>query len=259
MAFYPSASSRLNTPLMAQQVATNMDRAGFQTGPGMTYVANTANGGQHQSAVNSPLGTTLSSRGSSATNAPLQPMTVDTLASPYGMPPGMGGTAGPPSQGGIGTANSTMPTEMMTMYKNFLSDPSAMQNNPLYKAMMDQGLQATERAQLAGGMQGSGNIMAELQKTGMGIAGQYLPTMANMYGQGAGMEADRWAKQNAGQIGQGSLDLNRWQAASNDQFRRAQGNYGIMQDARAMNMADQNNAQFAPLLQQYMTMAASGY
>ncbi len=226
----------------------------IEMGPGVTYNASTSTGGGPGTTVNGGLGGTTSRPGSSVTVG-AQPVNVDTLATPYG--------GGMPSGGGAPTGGSNpmgaMPTEMMTMYKNFLSDPSQAQNNPMYKAMMDAGLQGTERAQLAGGMQGSGNILAELQKTGMGVAGQYLPTMANMYGQGAGMEADRWSKENAGNVGAGTLDLNQWKATADDQFRRAQANYGMGQDARAMNIADTSNAQFAPLMQQYMTMAASGY
>ncbi len=199
--------------------------------------------------------------GSSATiNA--QPINVNTMGTPYPGAPGAGtpspgvptsATGGTPTGGGASAGG--MPQDMMTMYKNFLQDPSSATSNPMYKSMMDQGLQATERGMLAKGFQGSGNMATELQKTGMGMAGQYLPQMASMYGQGATTEGNRWAQQNSGEIGQGTLGLNNWQAQSNDQFRRAQANYGIGQDQTAQNLGMSQFSSYQPL-QNMMTMQA---
>ena len=132
------------------------------------------------------------------------------------------------NQGGVGKA----PTDLYNLYAQFLKDPSSMASNPMYKAIMDAATQATDRKMSAGGYNGSGNILAELQKTGAGVAGAYLPQMADMYRGGAGTEMGNWSAQNQGNLGAGTLGVNMYNSQATDQFRRA-----------LQNIIDQNQGQ----------------
>lgn len=172
---------------------------------------------------------------------------VNAMAKPYG--------GGPPAAPTIGA--TPMPTTLMDKYKSFISDPSGGMNNPIFKSMMDSGLQAAGRQSAGGGFNGSGNILTALQDRGTGIAGQYLPQMAQMYGQGAQTEADRWRQENQGNVQTGQLGLNTWTAGANDQLNRASANYGAGSDAAARFQALQAQQQIVPTMQSML--ARGGY
>ena len=152
-------------------------------------------------------------------------------------------------QGGAGTP----PTDLYSLYAQFLKDPTSMTANPMYKAMMDASTQATDRKMSAGGYNGSGNILAELQKTGMGVAGAYLPQMADMYRGGANTEMANWLGQVQGNTAEGNLGVNMYNSQATDQFRRAlqnimDQNQGYSQ-AGAASAYQQMNPTYARLLQ----------
>ena len=179
---------------------------------------------------------------------------VGAMANPYGA----GGSFQAPSPPGM-PQKTPMPQTMMNQYQNFMADPSSMNSNPMLKSMMDSGLKASERAMAARGFNGSGNMATELQERGMGIAGQFLPTMANMYQGGAQTEANRWNMQNQGDIQSGQLGLNTWQAQSNDQLNRARANYGADKDMLAQGQAMQAQQQFMPTMQMMQMRQMQGY
>ena len=64
-----------------------------------------------------------------------------------------------------------------SMYGNklatLMADPSAIENDPNFQWMRDQGLEAVERKMAAGGFNNSGNMAIELAKYATGFAGQY--------------------------------------------------------------------------------------
>lgn len=170
---------------------------------------------------------------------------VGAMAQPFmGGPPGMGST----DPVGAGA----MPTTMRDIYSAFIQDPSSMNSNPMYKNMMEAGLQAAERGARSRGFSGSGNLLTELQDRGTGIAGQFLPQMANMYQGAASNEASRWGTENQGKLAGSQFGLNQWQAASNDQLNRATANYGAGQDQTAMIRNLQTQQQYQPLMQQML-------
>lgn len=170
---------------------------------------------------------------------------VGQMAQPFmGGPPGFG------KGGAVGAG--AMPTAMRDIYANFIKDPSSMESNPMYKSMMQAGLQAAERRARGRGFSGSGNLLTELQNRGAAIAGQFLPSMANMYQSAASNEANRWGMENQGNLAAGQFGLNQWQAAANDQLNRASANYGAGQDQTAMIRNLQTQQQFQPLMQQML-------
>ena len=57
--------------------------------------------------------------------------------------------------------------------QGFNYDSSSYLNSPLYKSLLQSGIDSTQAAAAAGGSIGSGNQLAALQKTGMAIGAQY--------------------------------------------------------------------------------------
>ena len=196
-------------------------------------------------------------------------------------------------QGGIGGPD----TQAYNRYQSFLENPGdVMGNNPAYQAIMDAATQATQRQQLARGGNGGGTILAELAKTGAGVAGQFMPTLANMYQGGAQQEIGNWQAQNqanlgAGNLGQGlfgtanvanlgygnlglgmstqgnaanlgygNLANNMWNNAAQDQYNRAMA-YGQMQNGAANTQsAALAKAQMNPANQYFMNqLTMQGY
>ena len=56
--------------------------------------------------------------------------------------------------------------------RKLMTDPSAFQRTPGFKAALDTGTQAIQRSFAARGMGNSGNVLAELMKYGTGLASQ---------------------------------------------------------------------------------------
>jgi hypothetical protein len=106
-------------------------------------------------------------------------------------------------------------TQAYNQYQGMLADPTSMTANPAYKAIMDAATQATQRQGLARGGNGGGTILAELAKTGAGVAGQYLPQMASMYQQGAQQEIGNWQTQAEQNLGAGQLGAGLYGTAGN--------------------------------------------
>lgn len=197
--------------------------------------------------ANQPLGSTVQGAPNVGQTGggfdPASPRNPFNQAQPWqGGPQGMMTMAGFKS-GGTGP----MPNQAYNRYQGMLADPTSMSANPAYKAIMDASLQATQRAQLARGGNGGGTMAAELARTGAGVAGQYLPQMAQMYQGGAQQEAGNWALQNQSNLGYGNLGNNMWSNAANNQYLLGNA-YGQMQNGAA-------NTQGAALAQAQMQPA----
>lgn len=65
-------------------------------------------------------------------------------------------------------------------FEKFSYDPNNYFNSPVYQALLKSGLDATNAAAGAKGLTGSGNVLTELQKTGMGVGAQYMGQDYNM-------------------------------------------------------------------------------
>lgn len=176
----------------------------------------------------------------------VNPQAAQQMGKPYA------GSAAPFVSGYQQTAGQ-MPNQLMTMYQQFLQNPQSYLDSPIFKAIQDTGLQATERAQLAKGGNGSGGMAQELQKTGQGLAGGFLDRVASMMQGGAQLEGQRYGQQASANINAGNLGLNAYQQEANSQMNNARANYGINQDSQAQDYLQQSQAQNNPV-QQLMTM-----
>lgn len=180
-----------------------------------------------------------------------------TIAKPYDSGPQNMMTMAGFKSGGAGA----MPQTAYNQYQNMLSNPTDMTANPAYKAIMDASLQATQRAQLAHGGNGGGTMMAELAKTGAGVAGQYLPQMAQMYQGGAQQEAGNWNLQNQNNLQYGNLGNNMWSNAANNQFNMGTAYSNLAQGAQNTQTAAMAQAQMQPANQYFqnqLTMSGMG-
>ena len=63
--------------------------------------------------------------------------------------------------------------------RKLMTDPSAFQRTPGFKAALDTGTQAIQRSFAARGMGNSGNVLAELMKYGTGLASQEYGSQVN--------------------------------------------------------------------------------
>jgi len=71
-------------------------------------------------------------------------------------------------------------TPYLQAYQNLITNPASVAETPQYKFAMEQGQQAIERGAAAKGMLNSGNVLAELEKYGSGLAGQQVGQQANL-------------------------------------------------------------------------------
>lgn len=77
-------------------------------------------------------------------------------------------------------------------YSQMLKDPSQMTQDPAYKFLFDQGMQAFNRTAAANRMRFSGKSMNDSMKYGEGMASNYFNQMIPQYGAGAQQELMRW-------------------------------------------------------------------
>lgn len=63
--------------------------------------------------------------------------------------------------------------------RKLMTDPTAFQRTPGFKAALDTGTQAIQRSFAARGMGNSGNVLAELMKYGTGLASQEYGSQVN--------------------------------------------------------------------------------
>lgn len=181
------------------------------------------------------------------------PANVNAMATPYGGGPGASMTAAgykPPG---------AMPTTLMDKYKSFITDPQGGLNSDIFKAILGQGTAAAERGALAKGGNAGGIMPVEMQKAGIAAAGSYLPTMAGVLQGGANTEAGRYGTEATVGQGAGSLGLNAYNSESADQFKRAQGNYGVTQDTNAQLQAQQSQGPMQQLMTMMMQRQLQGY
>ena len=155
--------------------------------------------------------------------------------------------------------NGVMPTTLMDQYKAFLTGPDGMLNSPMFQAIKDQGLQATERAQLARGGNGGGGLQQELQKTGTGLAANYLTNLSDIYKGGAVTESGRYGVQASANQGAGQLGLSQYGAEAGSQMANARANYGAGQDQYAQVQAAQAQNPVQQLMTMLMQRQMQGY
>jgi hypothetical protein len=110
--------------------------------------------------------------------------------------------------GEAAAANADPFAQYRPQYANALAElqrnPASVQNTPGYRFAFDQGQQALERSAAAKGMLGSGNVLAELQKYGQGMAENQLNNERNFLAKASGAYLD---PSTAARIGlQGRMD-----------------------------------------------------
>lgn len=98
-----------------------------------------------------------------AAAAPQVPALSSQPLSVYQSGPGMT-SGGPPADG--------KDKHWTNRLRKLLTDPSAFERTPGFKAALDTGTQAIQRSFAARGMGNSGNVLAELMKYGTGLASQ---------------------------------------------------------------------------------------
>lgn len=181
---------------------------------------------------------------------------INDMAEPYG-----GGATAAMTAAGYKPPGA-MPSTLMDLYTKFLQDPSSSLNNPLYKAILEQGTANAERGVLARGGLGSGMMPVELQKAGIAATAPYLNSMADIYRGGALAETGRYGVGATAGEGAGRLGLSGYAAEAEDQYRRARGNYGVGQDLTAQIEANEAKLEYGPLKQfliSKMMRDAQGY
>jgi hypothetical protein len=99
-----------------------------------------------------------------------------------------------------------MPSMLWDKYKDVLSNPAAIANDPAYQFMLQQAQQASGRSLAAGRMSKSGNAAIQAAKVATGTAGNYLKQLTDIYGAGANAEMGRYVT-GAGVGSQYSSDL----------------------------------------------------
>lgn len=138
-------------------------------------------------------------------------------------PPGT--TGGAPQTGGGGNGGATNLSQLadpwinerqsyMTKLSDLLNNPESMKDNPAFKYMQDQGIQAVNRGAAASGMLGSGNRLAALNEQGQGLASQNFFKMSDLLGRLSG-----GFSQNPGRAADAELEASRIGLAR-DQFNR---------------------------------------
>lgn len=103
----------------------------------------------------------------------------------------VGGTQAP--------APGPMPRTLYDKYAGLLMDPSQIAKDPAYQLMLKEALTASTRSLAAGRMRNSGNAAIEAAKIAAGTPEKYLQSLSSIYGQGAGVEAGRYATETGAQ------------------------------------------------------------
>lgn len=115
---------------------------------------------------------TQASMPAAAASAPTQiPALAYGTGSAYQAGPGM-------SAGGSGTPSADK-KHWTNSLRKLMTDPTAFQRTPGFKAALDTGTQAIQRSFAARGMGNSGNVLAELMKYGTGLASQEYGSQVN--------------------------------------------------------------------------------
>lgn len=217
---------------------------------------------QAQAASDASMRAQMAPQGQSGPGTPIPGGSRGTV---YGAPPNVA-QMGQPYAGGAGgyvqnaqNTNGVMPTSLMDQYKAFLTGPDGMLNSPMFQAIKDQGLQATERAQLARGNNGGGGMAQELQKTGTGAAANYLTNLSDIYKGGAVTESGRYGVQSSANQGAGQLGLQQYGAEAGSQLNNARANYGAGQDQYAQVQAAQAQNPVQQLMTMLMQRQMQGY
>ena len=137
--------------------------------------------------------------------------------------PGYGEAAYNPAMGDIASkvgglnvpTPAGMPRSLYDKYANLLNDPAQISNDPAYQLMLQQALKASQRSLAAGRMSKSGNAAIQAANVATGSTGQYFRQLSDLYGAGAGMEANRYTAE-SGVQSQGFRDLlSRYQVQGN--------------------------------------------
>lgn len=77
-------------------------------------------------------------------------------------------------------------------YSGLLQDPSSMGNDPAYKFLFNQGMQALNRTAAANRMRFAGKTMNDATQFGQGLAYDYMNKMLPQYRAGSEEELSRW-------------------------------------------------------------------
>lgn len=168
------------------------------------------------------------------------------------------------TQAGMPSLNSSLGQKAITpeewkqanITQGFSYDPNNYYNSPVYKALLANGVQATDASAAARGSFGSGNQAADLQKLGMATGAAYM-------GQDFGMEQAKYNALNQAQNQQYNFDTART-VGLNDSYNTttaanvkyandiAQKNYTNQQDANAAAynaLMTGNNTEYSRLTQ----------
>lgn len=134
---------------------------------------------------------------------------------------------------------------MNKLYDNMLADylqkPGSYQASPGFQFAFDQGMRGVQRANSS--TRNSGNILAELQRYGTGLASQDYGQMIDRLGRLSGQEQqyDLGLAQNANAADRNENDFNLGMFSNSNNAQRDWWNYDLGKERNALEAANSQN------------------